>query len=322
MSLVTGSGDFVFKPQENWARLPDGWELGDVAGVAVDDKDRVYLFNRGPHPLIVLDQGGNYLKSWGEGVFTNPHGASIGADGAIYLTDNEDHTIRKYSLDGKLLMQIGESGKSSGFMSGRPFCRCTHTALSPVGDIYVSDGYGNACVHKYAPDGKHLFSWGQPGTGEGEFNLPHNICCDDDGWVYVADRENHRIQVFDGKGRYETQIHNIHRPSGLAIFGGSCPICLIGELGSYLNVNRATPNIGPRVSITTCDGKVLSRLGVVPAAGTGLGQFVSPHSLAMDSRGDLYVGEVGSRDWSALFPDQPMPVSLRRMQKFVRIPVT
>jgi DNA-binding beta-propeller fold protein YncE len=93
-------------------------------------------------------------------------------------------------------------------IQGDPFNRCTHTALSPQGDIYVSDGYANARVHKYSPDGKLLFSWGEPGTDPGQFNLVHNIACDDEGWVYVADRENHRVQVFDSNGKYETQWHN------------------------------------------------------------------------------------------------------------------
>ncbi|MFX5510160.1 hypothetical protein ABTD49_19965, partial [Acinetobacter baumannii] len=88
-------------------------------------------------------------------------------------------------------------------------------------------------IHKFAPDGRHLSSWGQPGSGPGEFNLPHNIACDADGWVYVADRENHRVQVFDGNGRYETQINNMHRPSGLAITPGPCPHCIVGELAPY-----------------------------------------------------------------------------------------
>ena len=116
-------------------------------------------------------------------------------------------------------------------MSGEPFHRCTHTAMAPNGDIYVSDGYGNARVHKYAPDGRLLLSWGGPGTDPGEFNIAHNITCDADGWVYVADRENHRVQVFDGNGKYETQWNNLHRPCGLFMPGGKCPICYIGELG-------------------------------------------------------------------------------------------
>ena len=179
MSIVD---DFLFEPVANWEQLPADVVLGDVAGIAVDSKDRVYLFNRGTHPVVVLDRHGSFLTSWGHGVFSNAHGASIGPDDSLYLTDNGDHTVRKFSPDGTLLLQIGVPGRPSAFMSGEPFCRCTHTALSPQGDIYVSDGYWNARVHKYAPDGRHLLSWGKPGTGPGEFNLPHNIHCDADGW--------------------------------------------------------------------------------------------------------------------------------------------
>src|ERR1035438_847988 len=93
------------------------------------------------------------------------------------------------------------------------------------GDIYVSDGYGNARVHRYSPDGRLLLSWGGSGTDPGEFNIAHNITCDADGWVYVADRENHRIQVFDGNGKYETQWNNLFRPCGLFMPPGKCPIC-------------------------------------------------------------------------------------------------
>src|SRR5204863_269186 len=100
---------------------------------------------------------------------------------------------------------------------GEPFHRCTHTALSPKGEIYVSDGYGNARVHKYSPAGKLLFSWGEPGTDPGQFNIVHNICTDADGWVYVADRENHRVQVFDGNGKYQAQWNNLHRPCGICM---------------------------------------------------------------------------------------------------------
>ena len=146
-------------------------------------------------------------------------------------------------------------------MSLKPFHRCTHTAHAPNGDFYVSDGYGNACVHKYSPDGKHLLSWGEPGTAPGQFNLPHNICCDADGWVYVADRESHRVQIFDGNGRYEAQWNNLHRPSALFMPPSVCPICYIGECGPTMSVNRKTPNLGPRVSIVSNKGELLARLG-------------------------------------------------------------
>ena len=112
-------------------------------------------------------------------------------------------------------------------MSGEPFHRCTHTALSPQGDfLYISDGYGNARIHKYTPAGKLLSSWGEPGTGPGQFNIPHNICCDPDGWLYVADRENHRVQIFDGNGKWETQWNYLHRPNGMCLANGPQPALL------------------------------------------------------------------------------------------------
>jgi hypothetical protein len=318
-SVIVGSGEYTYRVIEGWGKLPPGWRFGDVAAVGVDRHDRVYAFNRGEHPMCVFDRDGNFLKSWGEGVFRRAHGVHMGPDDTIYLTDDGDHTVRKCTLDGKVLLEIGIPGRPAPFMSGQPFNRCTHTALSPDNHIYVSDGYGNAAVHKYSPDGKRLFSWGEPGTDPGQFNLPHNICCDGDGWVYVADRENHRVQVFDGNGKYETQWVNMHRPSGLYLMPGKCPICYIGEIGPYLNFNRGAPNLGPRISILDHQGKLLARLGAIPGAGTKPGQFTSPHGLAVDSRGDLYVAEVAFTAWPSLFPDQPPPPDLRSLQKLEKV---
>ena len=269
--------------------------------------------------MVVFDRDGNFLKSWGEGLFLRPHGVHMAPDDTIYCTDDGDHTVRHLTLEGRVLMQIGIPGKPSGFMSGEPFCRCTHTALSPQGDIYVSDGYSNARIHKYSPDGKPQMSWGEPGSDPGQFNLPHNIACDADGWVYVADRENHRVQVFDGNGRFETQWHDMHRPSGLYMPPGKGQLCYIGEIGPYYAFNRGAPNMGPRLSIYTHRGELLARLGTTPAAGTEPGQFLSPHGLAADSRGDLYVGEVAVTAWPSLFPGKPMPKPMRSIQKLAKV---
>lgn len=315
----TGTADYTFTVAPDWGRLPNEIELGDVAGIAVDKQDRVYLFNRGAHPVVVLSKDGEFLTSWGHGIFENAHGAFIGPDECIYLTDNGDHTVRKFTLDGKLLLLIGEPKKPSAFMSNQPFCRCTHCALAPNGDIYVSDGYGNAAVHKFSPDGKQIKTWGSPGTGPGEFNLPHNICCDADGWVYVADRENDRVQIFDGNGKYESQIVNMHRPSALAITSRHRPDCIVGELMSYLAVNWLTPNLGPRVSVFGQSGALLGRIDQGKGPGLKPGQFVSPHSIALDSAGDMYVGEVAATDWASVFPDTPKPARLGRFQKFKRV---
>ena len=154
-------------------------------------------------------------------------------------------------------------------MSGEPFHRCTHTALSPKGEIYVSDGYGNACVHKYTPDGKLIKTWGEPGTDPGQFNIVHNIATDADGWVYVADRENHRVQVFDGNGKYETQWNNLHRPCALCCCGGKKPNFIIGELGPGMPVNLHSPNLGPRLTIVDAQGKRIARLGGENGPGSG-----------------------------------------------------
>ena len=319
MSVVLGSGVHRYEVEEGWLKLPEGMALGDVAAVGVDRADRVYLFNRGPNPMIVVDARGEFVDTWGHDIFSRPHGIHIAPDDCIYCTDDGDHSVRKCTLDGRVLMQIGVPGAPAPAMSGLPFNRCTHTALSPEGDIYVSDGYGNARIHKYSADGRLLFSWGEPGSGPGQFNFPHNICCDADGWVYVADRENHRIQIFDGNGRFETQIVNIHRPSALAISPGSCPICYIGELGPYLPVNRGWPNLGPRVSVLTHRGDLLAQLGRAPAAGTEPGQFLSPHGIALSSNGDIYVGEVAERGWESLFPGKAPPPDLPRFHKLKKI---
>jgi DNA-binding beta-propeller fold protein YncE len=266
----------------------------------------------------VYDREGRFLRSWGEGLFPRAHGLHMGPDETIYLTDDGDHTVRKCTLDGKVLLTIGIPGRPSKFMGGEPFNRCTHTALSPRGDIYVSDGYGNARVHKFSPEGKLLFSWGGPGSDAGQFNIVHNICTDPDGWVYVADRENHRVQVFDGNGKYETQWNFLHRPCGLCLGSGANPFCYIGELGPSMPVNKDVPNLGPRVSITDIKGKVLVRLGHMHA-GEAVGQFIAPHGIAIDSRGDIYVGEVSNTFWPQFNPPVDPPRELRCLQKLRKV---
>jgi DNA-binding beta-propeller fold protein YncE len=317
MTIIIGEGEYRYQVTEYWGQLPNGWTYGEVAAVGVDSKDNVYVFNRGKHPMIVLDREGNFLRSWGESVFKRPHGIHVAPDDTLWCTDDGDHTVRHLTTDGKMLLEIGVPGEPAPYMSGDPFCRCTHTALSPSGDLYVADGYGNAKVHKYSPDGTRLFSWGEAGTEPGQFNIVHNICCDEDGWVYVADRENHRIQVFDGKGHFETQWNNMHRPCGLCMTRGKNPIAYVGESGPGMAVNIKHPGIGPRVSLWTLDGKRIARAG--DATRENPSQFTSPHGIAVDSRGDIYVGEVARtsmRNRGAPIPDDQ---DVRCMQKLVKL---
>ena len=321
MSVILGTGEHRYRVVENWAKLPDGWEFMDVGAVACDSKDRVYVFCRGEHPMIVFDRDGNFIKSWGEGVFKRAHGLHIDRNDHLYCTDDGDHTVRKCDTDGKVLLTLGIPGKPAPFMSNEPFHRCTHTALSPKDEIYVSDGYGNSCVHKYSPDGRLLKTWGETGTGPGQFNLVHNIVTDDDGWVYVADRENHRVQVFDGNGRYETEWKNLHRPCGLycACGKGAKPLFFVGELGPGMPVNLKYKNLGPRLSIVDAQGRLVARLGGEDGGGIEVGRFMAPHGLALDSRGDIYVGEVSYTNWKTSYPDQVMPRPLRSLQKLERV---
>src|ERR1051325_5796587 len=149
-----------FRAVEGWGRLPDGWSFVEATSVAVDRRVQVYVFNRGAHPVIVFDRDGAFLRSWGEGVFRRPHGITIGPDDSLYLTDDLDHTVRKFSPEGEILLTLGLSGRSSraGALghdfrtirrSGPPFNLPTNIALSPAGEIYVTDGYGNARVHRF-----------------------------------------------------------------------------------------------------------------------------------------------------------------------------
>ena len=165
-------------------------------------------------------------------------------------------------------------------------------------------------------------TWGEPGSDPGQFNIVHNIAADADGWIYVADRENHRVQVFDGNGKYETQWNNLHRPCALCCCGGKSPNFIIGELGPGMPVNRGVPNLGPRLSIVDSQGKRIARLGGENGPGIETGKFLAPHGIALDSKGDIYVGEVGVTNWKTSFPDTPMPPEVgvaRCLQKLEKI---
>jgi len=252
----------------------------------------VYVFNRSPHPVMIFDRSGNFLGSWGESYFNRPHGSRFDHNGNLYCSDDGDHTVSQFTPNGKLLKVIGQKGKPSdtGYVpqaklmdslrsikhGGPPFNRPTGIGFSSSGEFYVSDGYGNARVHKFSPEGDLLLSWGEPGTGPGEFMLPHNVWVDRLDRVWVPDRENSRIQIFDGDGKFLTEWTNVNRPTD--VFIDKDDIVYVSELA-------------PGVSIFTFDGKLLAAWGNEekdPA--TDL--FVAPHAIALDSRGDIYVGEV------------------------------
>ena len=308
---------FAFTPVPGWggAELP----ASDVCGVAVDREDNVYVFARDPVPVRVFSRSGRFLRAWGEGDFVRPHGIAVGRDESVFLTDEGSHRVRKYSLSGEKLLEIAAPEGGAPFMSGRPFNRCTHSTVTTNGDIYVSDGYGNARVHRFSAAGDWIASWGESGSDPGQFNVPHNICSDERDRIYVADRENHRIQIFDADGRYLAQWNNLHRPCALALAGTDEPRCYVGELGPALPLNRQFGNLGCVVKILDTEGGLLARIGD-ERPGTGPMQFVAPHGIAVDSHGDIYVAEVSQVQWSLLFPETPMPPELCTLRKLRRVP--
>ena len=310
---VLGDGDYRYEELDDWAELPDGWHFKEVADVAVDGEDRIYVFNRSEHPMMVFDCEGHFLDSWGEDLFSRPHGLTLGPDGTLYCVDDDLHCVQRCTTAGEVLSTFGVPGKPSPPQSGQPFNRPTKVAFDPAnGDIYISDGYGNAKVHKFNIDGNYLFSWGEYGTDCGQFNLVHSVCTDDDGRVYVADRESHRVQIFDNRGIYLDQWNDLHRPCGLHINNG---LVYIGQILTELTVNSTYPNLGCCVSIHDLTGRRLARLGDVHP-GEGPGQFIAPHGLAVDSRGDLYVAEVS---WVTYGSQQTPPREVRSFRKLSRI---
>ena len=205
--MTFGSGDYTFELDENWGRLPEGYEFFQVAGVAVDNDDQVYVYNRSAHPLMVFDREGNFVKSWGV-EFANPHDIHIAPDGSVFLADRDVHVVLKYSPDERLLLTLGTRDRPSDTGYTLPE-RVVHRAAGPfnlptgiavtadTGDIFVSDGYGNARVHKYNSTGALITSWGAPGSANPvDFNLPHGVTLDNEGNLVVCDRENIRLQFF------------------------------------------------------------------------------------------------------------------------------
>ena len=311
---------------EGWEQLPEGYAHRDVAGVAIDLEDRVFLICRGDHPIILYDHNGKFLGSWGEGDFTlRTHGITVGPDNSIFATDDGNHTVRKFTPNGKLLMTLGTmntpsdtgyDGKDTRTVSrpGRPFNRPTNVAVGPKGDLYISDGYGNCRVHQFSPTGELKRSWGVPGSGPGEFFLPHGVAVSADGRVFVCDRENDRIQIFSPDGEYLTEWTDTRRPTHV-VFDGQGR-AYVSEL--WWQPGQTSGRYGPagetrsgRVSVYDRDGRVLGRWGGPDPVAAG--SFAAPHGIAVDSRADVYVSEV---TWTFAGSRGHVPAGCHTFQKF------
>ena len=315
MAEVFGENGFFYEYVEGWGQqLPDGMTFVECPGVAVDSQDTVYVLTRGEHPIIVFDKDGNFQRTFGEGWFskTRTHGLYCANDDTLLIADDGIHTIQKFGSDGTRLMEIGERDHPSPKWGGEPFNRPTSAAIRPSnGDIYISDGYGNARIHVYTGDGQYKFSWGSSGIDAGQFIRPHNIAIDEHDRVYVVDREPHRVQVFDAEGNFITMWNNIHRPDSMMLWQDHI---YIGELNGIAGVDDA-PGLGHRVGIYDLDGKLVCRFGS-PEEGSGPGQFVAPHGITVDSEGSVYVAEVS---YTIRGSHMTPPQELRSISKYTRV---
>ena len=315
--MALGQRDHLYEVVEGWGRHFYSPYV-DVTSVGVDSEDTVYILTRSVDPVLVFDSRGILLRSWGRKYLTWPHGLSVGPDDSIYCTDG-DHTVKKFTSEGELLMTLGRSGLHSdtgcidrGFpefpdyrtvkRGAGPFYFPTDVAVDKEGNLYVSDGYGNARIHKFSRDGKLLLSWGELGSEKGQFILPHGICADRDGIVYVADRENCRIQLFDSEGRFLDQWR-ANRPTDVFIKDGELYVTELGFPALYLRLFTA------HLSIFNLKGKILARWGGGDSCAPG--HFFAPHGLCVDSEGSIYVGEVVTSSVASL--------ECHTLQKFLRI---
>ena len=301
-TTIVGNGKYTYEMNEDWARVPDGWDM-PAAAVAVDSQDRVYAFNRSPdHPIVVFDRDGNYLHSWGDGLIAFAHAIAIDAHDNVWLVDRDHGQVMKFTTHGDLLMTIGtksyrsQTGVDPSDFGSEAYKNVTHggdpfnlpagVGVSPSGEIFIADGYANSRVHRFSPEGKLILTWGEPGSGPGQFNLPHGIWIDRHGRVLVADRENDRVQVFTQEGEWTA----------------TWPTPLIGP--GVLYVDREDTVYVPEhnggfISILNLEGERLARWGSEVHS--------SCHGLWVDSHGDIYVVQPG--EWTP---------RTRRVVKFTR----
>jgi DNA-binding beta-propeller fold protein YncE len=264
-----------YRPVAGWPQIPDDFKFGPVSAVATDAADNIYVAHRGKKPIMVFNREGKFLRSWGDEHFTTPHGLRIDRDGNVWATDIGNHQVFKFDTKGKLLLALGK--KNAPGEGPNQFDRPTDIAVTPAGDFYVTDGYGNNRVAKFSKDGKFLYQWGKKGRAEGEFRLPHAIVLDDNGRVYVGDRENSRVQVFDADGKFLAEWKESGAPYGLFLAGERL---FVADAKSHW------------VKVLDRNGKAVGRFG---EKGSGPGQFNTPHMLCVDSHGAVYVAEVDGK---------------------------
>jgi NHL repeat len=317
------------------------WELRlegtnpDVPAVAVNSRGEVHILTRSPHPVLVFDQGGRFLRSWGEGIFTTTHGMTIGPDDCVYIVDAADSTVRKFSPDGReQLLQLGQPFHVSetGYRDGDfrtidraapPFNAPTGVAIGLANEIYVSDGYGNAAVHQFTEHGDLVRTWGGAGRAPGEFRTPHGVFVGPDGVIYISDRENDRVQRFGGDGGYLGEWTGLHRPSTAYVMAdGSFVLAEMGYIAGLVpgmaEPGRETPQ--SRVTIRDREGSLVGLVGVdehPDLSPCAPGRFLAAHAVWVDAEGTIYVTEVINA--RAKTGPGAVPVTCHNFQVFHRV---
>lgn len=284
--------DYVVEP--GWPARPAGFYWGAVPGVAVDAKDNVYVFTRAEPPVQVYDAQGKFLRGWGQGSIKSAHHIKVDREGYIWISDIVNHVVEKYTPEGKLLLTLGTKGKAG--RDKQHLNKPTDMAVTASGDIYISDGYGNARVVQYDKNGKFIREWGELGSGPGQFSIPHAIAADSKGRIYVADRNNVRVQVFDSQGKFLEEWRNLIVPWGFCMTPkeelwvcGSSPMQWRKEDG-----NLGVPPKDQIFMKFDTSGKLL-QLFTLPKGMDGLerpGEVNWVHAIAVDSRGNLYLGDI------------------------------
>lgn len=284
-----------YEIEEGWGKLSDILTSGAIAGIGRDTDDNIYVLSRKKPAIVIYQVGGSCVRTWDDNLFVRPHGIHISRTGNIFVVDDANHAAYQFDRQLSLKKIYGIPGCPSDTgcirkdyrtiaRSALPFNYPTDVDEDSLGRLYFSDGYGNARVHCFSPEGALLFSWGEPGTDPGQFQLPHNILCHEDK-IYIADRQNDRIQIFDRTGAFKGAFTDLFRPAGLCI--GPDKLLYIAECVHCDRFDH-TPS---RISVFSLDGKLIGRLG--NSENTAVSSYHTAHSITVDSEGNLYIGEVG-----------------------------
>lgn len=275
LQVALAQSERTYEEVVNWAELPPGTTWQDMSGVDIDSKGNVYTLQRTPSKVIVFNSKGKFLRSWGEGAFTKAHALRVDRQGNVWITDRELHQVLKFSPDGKLLMTLGTKGVAGDNESVVSLNGPADMVFAPNGDIFVADGESsNTRIVKYRKDGTFLKMWGTKGTGPGQLLTPHSIVMDVGGRLYVANRGNKRVEIYDQEGAFLGQITDVGTPYGLSMQRDGILYVADGTAGSEgLTVRN------------TRDGKILAHITGVTGA----------HMIAVDRKGAIYVAEVRGR---------------------------